>query len=185
MHLQLETERESGNPSPALGTDVVHPGPTDCRARWGARRQPEGPYPRHGSDHADGCSILTVAAGYGRTMTNEPSDRDGSLRTALANAMVAIMKRSYGKGPTGAKAWLLDDYVFIAMEGGLTRNEETLIADGKEEVVRGYRLAFQETIREETMDAVAELTGRKVLTYHSQIVFDPPRAFEIFVLEPG
>jgi hypothetical protein len=23
-----------------------------------------------------------------------------------------------------------------------------------------------------------------VLTYHSQIVFDPPRTFEIFVLEP-
>jgi uncharacterized protein YbcI len=117
-------------------------------------------------------------------MTNELADRDGSLRTALANAMVVIMKRYYGKGPTGAKAWLLDDYVFIAMEGGLTRNEETLIEDGKEEVVRTYRLAFQETIREETMGAVAELTGRRVLTYHSQILFGPPRAFEIFVLEP-
>jgi uncharacterized protein YbcI len=109
---------------------------------------------------------------------------DGSLRTALANSMVAIMKRHYGKGPTGAKAWLLDDYVFIAMEGGLTRNEETLIEDGKEELVRSYRLAFQETIRMETMSVIAELTGRKVLTYHSQIVFGPTRAFEIFVLEP-
>jgi uncharacterized protein YbcI len=117
-------------------------------------------------------------------MTNAPSDRDGSLRTALANTMVAIMKRYYGKGPTGAKAWLLDDYVFIAMEGGLTRNEETLIEDGKEEVVRTYRLAFQETISEETMGMVAELTGRTVLAYHSQILFAPPRAFEIFVLEP-
>ena len=117
-------------------------------------------------------------------MTNEPSDRNGSLRTALANAMVAIMKRYYGKGPTGAKAWLLDDYVFIAMEGGLTRNEETLIEDDKEEIVRSYRLAFQETIREEMMGAVAELTGRSVLAYHSQVVFGPPRAFEIFVLEP-
>jgi len=109
---------------------------------------------------------------------------EGSLRTALANAMVAIMKQHYGKGPTGAKAWILDDYVFIAMEDGLTRNEETLIEDGKEEVVRAYRLAFQETIRMESMGAVARLTGRRVLTYHSQIVFHPARAFEIFVLEP-
>jgi uncharacterized protein YbcI len=115
---------------------------------------------------------------------SEQHDREGSLRTALANAIVAIMKRHYGKGPTGAKSWLLDDYVFVVMEGGLTRNEETLIADGKEEVVRAYRLAFQETIRTEIMGAVAELTGRRVLDYHSQIVFDPPRAFEIFVLEP-
>jgi uncharacterized protein YbcI len=98
--------------------------------------------------------------------------------------MVATMKEHYGKGPTAAKAWILDDYVFIAMEGGLTRNEETLLDDGKEEVVRGYRLAFQETVRDTTMNAVAELTGRKVLTYHSQIVFHPTRAFEIFVLGP-
>jgi uncharacterized protein YbcI len=98
--------------------------------------------------------------------------------------MVAMMKQYYGKGPEGAKAWLLDDYVFVAMEGGLTRNEETLIEDGKEDLVRTYRLGFQETVRDITMGAVAELTGRNVLTYHSQIVFRPTRAFEIFVLEP-
>jgi len=106
------------------------------------------------------------------------------MRTALANAMVGMKKQYYGKGPTGAKAWIVDDYVFVAMEGGLTRNEETLIEDGKEDVVRAYRLAFQETVSETTMNAVAEITGRRVLTYHSQIVFRPTRAFEIFVLEP-
>ena len=30
---------------------------------------------------------------------------------------------------------------------------------------------------------VEELTGRRVIGYHSQVVFDPMRAFEIFVLE--
>ena len=75
--------------------------------------------------------------------------------------------------------------MFVALEGGLTRNEETLLADGKEDVVRTYRLSFQETVGDKTMSAVAELTGRKVVSYHSQIVFDPPRAFEIFVLEPA
>ena len=47
---------------------------------------------------------------------------------------------------SAAKAWILDDYVFVAMEGGLTRNEETLLADGKEDLVRDYRLSFQETV---------------------------------------
>jgi uncharacterized protein YbcI len=117
-------------------------------------------------------------------MTTEQADRDGSVRTALANAMVATMKERYGKGPTAAKAWILDDYVFIAMEGGLTRNEKTLLEDGKEDIVRAYRLAFQDTVRDTTMSAVARITGRNVLTYHSQIVFHPTRAFEIFVLEP-
>jgi uncharacterized protein YbcI len=132
------------------------------------------------------------------TMSSEPDSRDaadslvqaarsasdGSLRAELANAMVAMKKQFYGRGPEAAKAWILDDYVFVAMEGGLTRNEETLLADGKEDVVRQYRLSFQSTMSGATMGAVSELTGRRVLTYHSQIVFDPARAFEIFVLEP-
>ena len=109
----------------------------------------------------------------------------GSLRAALANAMVGLKKQYYGRGPTAAKAWLLDDYVFVALEGGLTRSEETLLADGKEDQVRSNRLSFQETVGETAMGAVAELTGRKVLTYHSQIVFGPARTFEIFVLEPA
>jgi uncharacterized protein YbcI len=114
-----------------------------------------------------------------------PEEPGGSVRSALANAMVGLKKQYYGKGPTAAKAWILDDYVFVAMEGGLTRNEETLLADGKDDLVRAYRLAFQETVKDTTMQAVTELTGRRVLTYHSQIVFHPPRAFEIFVLEPS
>jgi uncharacterized protein YbcI len=121
-----------------------------------------------------------VEAGGGR-MPHEPG---GSVRTALANAMVGMKKQFYGRGPTAAKAWILDDYVFVAMEGGLTRNEETLLADGKDHLVRSYRLSFQETVGETVTAAVEEILGRRVLTYHSQIVFDPPRTFEIFVLEP-
>ncbi len=113
-----------------------------------------------------------------------PAEPGGSVRAALASAMVGLKKQFYGRGPTAAKAWILDDYVFVAMEGGLTRNEETLLADGKDDVVRSYRLSFQESVSEVTMQAVTEITGRKVLTYHSQIVFGPTRAFEIFVLEP-
>jgi uncharacterized protein YbcI len=128
----------------------------------------------------EGAGEHLVRAGGGK-MPDEPG---GSLRAALANAMVGMKKQYYGRGPTAAKAWILDDYVFVAMEGGLTRNEETLLEDGKEDVVRGYRLSFQETMGPTTMAAVEEITGRRVLTYHSQIVFDPMRAFEIFVLEP-
>lgn len=113
-----------------------------------------------------------------------PQEAGGSLRTALANAMVGMKKQLYGRGPTAAKAWILDDYVFVVLEGGLTRNEETLLADGKADLVRDYRLSFQETVGATAMGAVEELVGRRVLTYHSQIVFDPPRTFEIFVLEP-
>jgi uncharacterized protein YbcI len=108
----------------------------------------------------------------------------GSLRTAVANAMVGLKKQYYGRGPEAAKAFVEDDYIFVVMEGGLTRNEETLLAAGKEDLVRSYRLAFQETVGPTATGAVEELTGRKVIGYHSQIVFRPTRAFEIFVLGP-
>jgi uncharacterized protein YbcI len=34
-----------------------------------------------------------------------------------------------------------------------------------------------------TTEAIERLTGRRVIGYHSQIVFDPEHAFEIFVLD--
>jgi uncharacterized protein YbcI len=111
----------------------------------------------------------------------EPS---GFVRADLANAMVNVMKELYGRGPSGAKAWLLDEYVLIVMEGGLLRHEETLLQAGREDLVRSYRLAFQEAVRDVAIEAVQRITGRRVLNYHSQIVFDPTRAFELFMLAP-
>src|SRR5919109_4958072 len=70
-----------------------------------------------------------------------------------------------------------------AMEGGLTRNEQTLIERGHEDLVRTYRLRFQEAMEGPTVEAVQRITGRNVIGYHSQIVFNPERAFEIFVLD--
>jgi uncharacterized protein YbcI len=109
---------------------------------------------------------------------------DGSLRSALANAMVGIKKRYYGRGPERARAYVEDDYIFVVLEGGLTRNEETLLDAGKEDLVRSYRLAFQEAVTDVAVGAVEELAGRRVIGYHSQIVFNPTKAFEIFALEP-
>ena len=102
----------------------------------------------------------------------------GELRAALSNALVALMKEHYGKGPTAAKSFINDEYIFTVLEGGLTRNEETLLAAGQADVVRDYRLSFQQAVRQQFTQAVERLTGRRVLDYHSQIVFDPPRSSE-------
>ena len=106
----------------------------------------------------------------------------GGLRAELANAMVGLKKEFYGKGPTAAKAYINDNYVFCVLEGGLTRNEETLLEAGQDDLVRNYRLRFQEAMTDTTVEAVERLTGQKVIGYHSQITFRPTRAFEIFVL---
>jgi uncharacterized protein YbcI len=122
---------------------------------------------------------LAVAA------TAEARDPGGGTRAAISNALVGLKKEFYGKGPTAAKTYFNDDWVFTVLEGGLTRNEETLLAAGEERLVRQVRLRFQEAMTATICGAVEELTGRKVLTYHSQIMFDPFRTVEMFLLTPA
>ena len=116
----------------------------------------------------------------------ETEHRPGLLAD-ISNAMVGLKKEFYGKGPTKAKTYINDNYVLCVLQGGLTRNEETLIAAGQEMLVREYRLRFQEAMADATTEAVERLSGCNVLGYHSQIVFNPEYAFEIFVLDrpPG
>ena len=115
--------------------------------------------------------------------TQRAYDATGNLRLAISNALVGVKKQLYGKGPVKAKTYINDNYVFTVLEGGLTRNEETLLKAGEHRLVRDYRLRFQETVAQTITTAIEEVTGQKVLAYHSQIVFDPDRAFEIFVLD--
>ena len=118
-----------------------------------------------------------------KDVDSDQSDGPRSVRAEVSNAMVGLKKDFYGKGPTKAKTFLNDNYVFCVMEGGLTRNEQTLIERGHEDLVRTYRLRFQEAMTDPTVEAVQRITGRSVIGYHSQIVFNPERAFEIFVLD--
>jgi uncharacterized protein YbcI len=110
-------------------------------------------------------------------------DSTGNVRLAISNTLVTVKKQLYGKGPVKAKTYINDNYVFSVLEGGLTRNEETMIEAGQHRLVREYRLRFQEAVSDTITQAIEEVTGRKVLAYHSQIVFEPDRAFEIFVLD--
>ena len=145
---------------------MSHPGAPDDRP---AHEQP--PQTLTAPDFRDGVDIESA----------------GSMRAAISNAMVGLKKRYYGKGPEKARTYFGDNHVFCVLEGGLTPSEKTLVDAGQETAVREFRLLFQETMRKTTTEAVEEITGRKVLGYHSQIVFEPTTGFEIFVLDapPG
>src|SRR3712207_364637 len=89
----------------------------------------------------------------------------GSVRAALSDAMVSLKKKYYGRGPTRAKTYLCDEYVFVVLDGGLTRNEETLLDAGEVDLVRSYRLKFQEVVGVTAKTTVEEITRRRVLGY--------------------
>ena len=111
------------------------------------------------------------------------SEMRGSARADVSNAIVQICRECYGRGPTKAKTYLFDNYVFVVTEDLLTTVEETLVNNGHQDKVREFRLIFQEAVADRFKGAVEEAVGRRVVAYHSQVVFDPPMGFEIFVLD--
>ena len=115
--------------------------------------------------------------------TDVETERRPGISAEISNAMVGLKKEFYGRGPTNARTFINDNYILCVLQGGLTRNEETLLAAGEETLVRSYRLRFQEVMADATTEAIERITERKVVGYHSQITFDPEHGFEIFVLD--
>ena len=113
--------------------------------------------------------------------------RSGDMRAQISRAIVSIMKQYLGKGPVNARTFLNERYVFCVMEGGLTRSDETLLASGEGELVRAYRLRFEQAITPVITREVADITGRAVVGYHSQVILEPPHVIEFFILDepPG
>ncbi|MDQ2631326.1 MAG: DUF2294 domain-containing protein [Actinomycetota bacterium] len=106
-----------------------------------------------------------------------------SLRAAISREMVKAMKACYGKGPTKAKAYLFDDLLFVVMRGGETPGEKTLLEAGEADSVRTFRQRFENVMAERLIGTIEQLTERKVLTYQSQVLFDPFVVIEIFVFD--
>ena len=113
----------------------------------------------------------------------DPDDRGGSLLARLSNEMVRAQKEFFGKGPTQAKSYMLDDLLLIVMRGGLTTAERTMLSFGQHDQVRQFRQLFENEMTERLTSMVEELTGRKVLTYQSQVMFDPDLVVEMFVFD--
>ncbi len=119
--------------------------------------------------------------------SSPPEDRrgedGGALLARISNEMVRAQKEFFGKGPTQAKSYMLDDMLIIVMRGGMTAAEKTMLEFGHADQVREFRQLFENSMTERLTGTMEELTGRKVATYQSQVMFDPDVVVEIFVFE--
>jgi uncharacterized protein YbcI len=114
----------------------------------------------------------------------EEAARRGEDLAEVTNAIVRLFSDYYGRGPTRAKSYLLDDrYLVTVLRDTLTTVERTLAETGELDLVRRVRLTFQEAMADSFKGAVESVLGRKVAAYHSQILVEPDIGFEFFVLE--
>ncbi len=117
---------------------------------------------------------------------SEGADRSYSLLSRISNEIVAAQKRYFGRGPTQAKSYIIDDILLVVMRGGLTVAEQSMLEFGEKDMVREFRQPFENRMTGRLIEIVERLTERKVVTYQSQIMFDPHTVVEIFVFDsPG
>src|SRR5918998_2896197 len=119
-------------------------------------------------------------------MTEKPEDREErgqGLLARISSEMVRAQKEFFGKGPTKAKTYILDDLLIIVMRGGMTTAEKTMLKFGQSDQVRQFRQLFENEMTERLTDMIERLTQRKVLTYQSQVMFDPDIVVEMFVFD--
>jgi uncharacterized protein YbcI len=109
-------------------------------------------------------------------------DISGETLAMISREMVRLKAQHFGKGATEAKTYVCDDWLFCVLKGGMTTVERTLLEHGENDLVRQVRLRFQENMDDSFTGVIESLTGREVLTYQSQVVFDPDFTIEIFLL---
>src|SRR3954453_10982094 len=109
-----------------------------------------------------------------------PEPTGGDVLARLSDEMVRAKKQFFGKGPEQAKSYMVDDMLFVVMRGGLTAAEETMLRFDRPNMVRQFRQLFENEMTELLTGLVEETTGRKVVNYQSQIMFDPDIIVEMF-----
>jgi uncharacterized protein YbcI len=114
-----------------------------------------------------------------------PDAHDGSLNSALANAVVQLVREYTGRGPTRARATVAPELISVHMADVLTKAERKLVERGKADLVCEIRRQFQRTMREDLIGEVERLSGRKVVAFMSDQHIDPDMAIEAFIMEPA
>jgi uncharacterized protein YbcI len=108
----------------------------------------------------------------------------GEALAEVTDGIVRLFRESYGRGPTRAKSYLLDDrYVVTVLRDTMTTVERTLVDLGHMHLVRSVRVTFQEAMAASFKEVVEQAIGRRVASYHSQLMTDPDMGFEFFLLE--
>jgi uncharacterized protein YbcI len=117
-------------------------------------------------------------------MSSDPGD-DRQTAQAISNAITKLQRDHYGRGPETVRTVVGYDHIITFLENTFTPSERTLLEAGETEAVRDGRLAFQRAMEARFVEAVEEISERKVRTFLSQVSLNPDLAVEVFVLEPG
>jgi uncharacterized protein YbcI len=109
----------------------------------------------------------------------------GWLLQDVSNAMVALHKEQFGRGPTKAQSHLAGaDALLCVMEDALLPAERTMVTMGEQQRVRESRMFLQVATADEFIATVEAITGRTVRAFASATDPDKGVVMENFIFEP-
>ena len=106
----------------------------------------------------------------------------GEIRATISREIVRLQAEYYGKGPTKAKTYIVDDLVVVVLEETFTRAEKTLAERGEREAIQQIRRRFQQQMAEEFTSVVEQATGRSVRAFLSETNIEQDVSVETFLL---
>ena len=107
----------------------------------------------------------------------------GSLQAAISRHIVRRFAEYTGRGPTRARTTIADNLIVCITQDNMTKAERRLTEDDEAETVKSLRRKFQQTMREELVGGVEELTGRTVVAFMSDHDVAADCAAEVFLLD--
>ena len=109
----------------------------------------------------------------------------GGALNAVSNAMVALHKEQFGRGPTRARSHFAGpDALLCMLQEALLPAERAMVEMGEAQRVRESRMWFQSATTRKFIEAVEAIVQRTVYSFASASDPEQGVVMEIFVFEP-
>ena len=108
-----------------------------------------------------------------------------SPATQISNMVVALVHSYTGRGPTQAWTSIDRDLISVMLRDTLTKGERCLVSNSRAQLVPEMRKGYQNTMRDDLVAGVEQISERNVTAFLSDNHMDPDIAIESFVLEPS
>jgi len=94
----------------------------------------------------------------------------GQLEAKIAALATTFEREQMGRGPSEARAWIIEDMILIRLKGVLTPAEERLKPDSTgRHLLKQTRTRLLETSRSILEEAIETLTGVSTISFHTDL----------------
>src|SRR4051812_7970824 len=113
------------------------------------------------------------------------AESDATTVATVSNAMVALHKEQFGRGPTRTRTYFAGpDAMITVLEDALLPAEKAMVAMGEAMRVQATRLLLQEATRDRFIQTVEQIVHRKVRSFQSACDAHAEVVTEIMIFEP-